>query len=219
MRNMNILALPDRISRDIFDYQQLIDALGHLQKPRDAISRLLAGGDVIRIRKGLYVFSRRLRRRPLSTELLANLTYGPSYISLDYALSYHGLIPERVRAVTSVCLGRSRKFQTPFGVFTYRSLTLNRYATGARLFGEENDPFLMAGPAKALVDKVWDDKRIRGTTLAEYHTYLLDDLRVDTEQLLSIPETDLEEVRAAYRSAKIDRLVRAVAQMRGSSNA
>ena len=51
----------------------------------------------MRIRKGLYAFGEPLRRAPISRELLANLIYGPSYISLDYALSYHGLIPETRR--------------------------------------------------------------------------------------------------------------------------
>jgi predicted transcriptional regulator of viral defense system len=111
--------LRQEIDRDHFDYQQLTACLSHLSKPRDKINKLLSKGEIVRIRKGLYTFGRPYRRGPLSRELLANLVYGPSYVSLDYALSYHGLIPERVSTVTSVALGRSRKFDTPLGTFTY----------------------------------------------------------------------------------------------------
>ena len=112
-----------QLGRDVFDYQQLTACLSYLSKPRDKINKLLGRGDIVRIRKGLYAFGGAYRREPLSRELLANLIYGPSYISLEYALSYHGLIPERVSTVTSVALGRSRKFDTPLGTFTYRSLS------------------------------------------------------------------------------------------------
>jgi hypothetical protein len=36
--------------------------------------------------QGIYVFGERYRRSPFSREVLANMIYGPSYISLDYAL-------------------------------------------------------------------------------------------------------------------------------------
>ena len=92
--------LRQQIARDVFDYQQLVTCLSQFSKPRDKIRRLLASGEIVRIRKGLYAFGAPLQRAPISRELLANLIYGPSYISLDYALSYHGLIPERVETVT-----------------------------------------------------------------------------------------------------------------------
>ena len=110
------------ITREIFDYQVLTDALSDYSKPRDKITKLLAGGAIVRIKKGLYCFGEGLRRGPVSREQVANLIYGPSYVSLDYALSYHGLIPERVEVVTSVTTRRSRKFETPLGSFSYRML-------------------------------------------------------------------------------------------------
>ena len=99
--------LRQQIDRDVFDYQQLVACLSQFSKPRGQNSQIVASGEIVRIRKGLYAFGAPLQRAPISRELLANLIYGPSYISLDYALSYHGLIPERVETVTSVTLGRS----------------------------------------------------------------------------------------------------------------
>src|SRR4030066_379589 len=110
----------DNIPAEIFDYQTLIEALKGLAYPRNRISDLLRQGIIIRIKKGLYVFGDKSRRDPYSKELLANLVYGPSYVSLDFALAYHGLIPERVEAQTSVTPIRSRRFATPVGLFISR---------------------------------------------------------------------------------------------------
>lgn len=208
-----------QIDREVFDYQRLLQCLSAYAKPRDRIRRLLDAGDIVRVKKGLYVFGDAYRRAPVSRELLANLIYGPSYISLDYALAWHGLIPERVTAVTSVTTGRSRRFTTPFGIFSYRSLAEPRYAMGALLQKGENESFLLASPEKALADKVWDDKRFDGATMAAYEDYLAQDLRVDTERLRLLDGERLEAVRAAYSSRKIDRLVRYVQTLRDAAHA
>ena len=206
--------LRERAGRDIIDYRHLIDCLGSLRKPRDRIRRMLSRGEIVRVKKGLYVFAEPYRRARIRREQLANLIYGPSYISLDYALFYHGLIPQRVETVTSVCVGRTRRFDTPFGAFTYRSLAMARYSTGAELHGVPEAPFLMAGPAKALVDKVWADSRPIGTSSMDYSTYLVEDLRIDREHLISLESHDLTAAAKAYGSAKIDRLVRFILGMK-----
>jgi predicted transcriptional regulator of viral defense system len=88
------------IPNEEFDYQTLLHGLGQYSRPRDKISDLLRKGVIIRVKKGIYIFGEDYRRRPFSREILANLIYGPSYISLEYALHYFGLIPERVEAVS-----------------------------------------------------------------------------------------------------------------------
>ena len=215
----NIGQIRQQIDREVFDYQGLLQCLCAYAKPRDKIKRLLNAGDIVRVKKGLYVFGEAYRRTPVSRELLANLISGPSYISLDYALAWHGLIPERVNTVTSVTTGRSREFTTPFGIFSYRSLSEPRYATGALLQQGENESFLLASPEKALADKVWDDKRFAGATLAEYDAYLASDLRVDIDRLRSLDEERLEAIRAAYSSRKIDRLIRYLQTFRETAHA
>lgn len=208
-----------QIDREIFDYQGLLQCLSDFAKPRDKIKRLLDAGDIVRVKKGIYVFGEAYRRAPVSRELLANLIYGPSYVSLDYALAWHGVVPERVSTVTSVTTGRSRVFTTPFGVFSYRYLPNPRYAVGALLQQGERESFLLASPEKALADKVWDDKRFSGMAMAEYGAYLRNDLRVDIDHLRSLDGERLEAVRAAYDSRKIDRLVRTLETFRETAHA
>ena len=206
------------INRDVFDYQQLTDCLASLRKPRDKIRRLLAKGDIIRIKKGLYVFGEVFRRGPLCRELLANLIYGPSYISLDYALSHYGLIPERVETVTSVTTGRSRKFDTPFGMFSYRHLSTTRYAPGVFLEQSGEDSYLIASPEKALADKIWVDKRIGGAQWIDYGSYLFQDLRLDRDCLITLDTNRLTDIANAYGSRKIDLLLRFLQSLREQSD-
>jgi|GEM_PF-49033 len=200
----------DQVRLDVLDYQQLTACLKDYAKPRDRISALLAEGSLIRVRKGLYVFGERYRRAPVNRGVLANLIYGPSYVSLDYALSYHGLTPERVENLTSVTTGGNRRFSTPFGVFTYQPLPVHRYAPGVQWSGDGDNHFLMASPEKALVDKVWTDKRFRPAGLKDYPGYLLEDLRIDEPSLATLNRDRLGEVCRAFTSRKIDMLVRSL---------
>ena len=195
------------IPAEIFDYQALIDALKVLAYPRNKIGRLLRQGVIIRIKKGLYVFGDKYRKYPYSRELLANLVYGPSYVSLDYALAYHGLIPERVEALTSVTPNRPRKFSTPVGLFLYRRIPLRAYEEGmVRVEGEHGQAFLIASPEKALADKIIS---IRGTPIAsigEMGRFLEEDLRIDPGAIRSLSAERIEEYAGRYRSLRLRRL-------------
>lgn len=206
---MNAIAQMRRnVGGEVFDYQVLLDALAGYRKPRDRITRMLASGAIMRVKKGLYCFGEAFRREPLSREYLANLIYGPSYVSLEYALSHHGLIPERVETITSITTRRSRDFDTPFGTFSYRMLKGPRYAVGAILETAGKTSFLVASPEKALADKVWTDKRFSGLRLSDYDAYLSDDLRIDREALSRFDYSRLQVIAIAYDSAKINNLVR-----------
>ncbi len=203
-----IALIRQKIERDVFDYQALMGVLKHYGKPRDKVTRLLAGGDIVRVKKGLYCFGEAFRREPVGREYLANLIYGPSYVSLDYALSVHGLIPERVETVTSVTTRRSREFTTPFGHFSYRMLNQPRYAVGTILESAGSVQFLMASPEKALIDKIWADKRYSGQSVSGYREYLFDDLRISPDALRGLDAARLSFIGKAYGSRKVDNLLR-----------
>lgn len=196
-----------RIQAEIFDYQTLTDALKDLSSPRDKTTLLLKQAVIIRVKKGLYVFGDNYRRYPYSKELLANLVYGPSYISLDYALAYHGLIPERVEALTSVTPSRSRRFSTPVGLFIYRQVPARAYEVGmVRVEGEHGQAFLIASPEKALADKIVS---VRGAHIAsngEMGRFLEEDLRIDAGALRSLSTETIDEFAGRYRSLRLRRL-------------
>jgi predicted transcriptional regulator of viral defense system len=214
------MAMMEQIRRQIpqeeFDYQTLLHCLKGYERPRDKIRALLKSNAIIRVKKGLYVFGPDYSGGPFSRELLANLIYGPSYVSLDYALSYYGLIPERVETVTSVTCGKNRTFSTPVGRFTYWSIPLDSYRVGINIIQlDERRSFLMATPEKALVDKICRnrDSDIGGTE--EFETYLLKHLRVDPGELLRLNPNRIKEFSQHWHSRKILLLATFLNQNRG----
>jgi len=195
----------ESIKEEIFTYTQVIDALGNYKKPRDVINTLLKNGDIIRIKKGLYVFGEVWRKKPYSREQLTNLIYGPSVISCDYVLSAVGLIPEQVKTITSITTGRSRSFDTPVGKFTYMQLNKERFSIGIEINKTNNGQYFTANPLKALADKIWLDKRFKPTSPKSYEPYLYDDLRIDPHILKNYLDKDfIEQLNEVYSARKIN---------------
>lgn len=119
---MNFERFRQEVKVEVFDYQLLANYLKELKKPRDKISALVAEGKIIRVKKGLYVFGEDWRRAPLNLEMVANLIYGPSCVSFEYALTHYGMIAERAIVITSLTIGDSKTFSTPLGTFEYRAI-------------------------------------------------------------------------------------------------
>jgi len=117
-----------QIPNDFFTTAELMRIL--LKSPDGhygLVKRAIAKGDIIRIRRGLYVLSKRHQRNGIDLFELAQTIYGPSYISLESALSYHRWIPEGVQTTTSVSQNRSIEFRTPLGVFSYSRMPKFNY--------------------------------------------------------------------------------------------
>ena len=135
-----------------FDYQLAMDRVVRYRAPRNKIRNLRENGDLIRIRKGLYVAPSFPGRPPAVSPLaLAALIYGPSYVSLESALSHHGLIPERVDEITSVTCKRAKRFQTPLGRFTYRPVSESAFSYGVALQSVAGGSFLPGGAGEGAV--------------------------------------------------------------------
>lgn len=196
------------IEKDVFDYTQLMHVLAEYSKPRDAVSSLLRKEQIIRVRKGLYVFGDLWQRQPISREMLANLVYGPSILSIDYALAWHGLIPEYVDVLTSISSGRSRHFNTPLGGFSYTHLSQERFSFGATIQKSNTGNWLITEPIKALADKVWTDKRFQPTSPSSYADYLFEDLRIDEDTLAGyFNKFNINNLVQAYSTRKVTWMV------------
>jgi len=111
-------------------HQLMMSFLKNYRRPNDKIKALRAEGILESIKKGLYIAGPNIRASKPESELLANHIYGPSYVSLETALSYYGLIPERVYETASMTTKSSKEFNTPAGIFTYTHLPLPYYAFG-----------------------------------------------------------------------------------------
>ena len=175
------------------DYNFLVSYLRDYRYPRNKIGSLLKAGQLVRVKKGLYVKA----GGGFSSPVLANMIYGPSYVSQDYALSLYALIPERVHVVTSMTLGRTKRFETPVGVFTYEPLPEHLFPIGIRRTEvTHTQPFLVASPEKALVDIIW--KRADLDAPSALEDFLVGDRRVELDVPHLFSMTRMRELARAY---------------------
>lgn len=204
-----IALLRGQIKTEEFDYETLMQALSQYKKPRDAITKLLRAGSILRIKKGLYIFGETYRRGVVCKESLANLIYGPSYVSLEYALSYYGLIPERVETVTSMTSLRNKAFQTPIGVFEYVHLNPKKMSVGiATIEADRLHQYLIATPEKALSDRIAFHKNL--TTTEDIYSFVCEGLRIEEEALAKFQCPLMDEIQKVYRNVAVTQLYQLV---------
>jgi hypothetical protein len=110
----------------------LYSLYGDLKFPENKIADLERKGFVVRIKRNLYVVSKRVHDQEISSELVANHLYGPSYVSLESALTHYGLIPERVYAMRSVSMKMRKNYDTPLGHFEFVKMPEKYFPIGVR---------------------------------------------------------------------------------------
>lgn len=111
------------------------------------LHRYAKKGFIVRVKRGLYAFPDTLPPEPL----IANKMYAPSYLSLEFALSYHRVIPETVYEMTSVTTKSKRRFETLRKIYSYRRVKKDAF-TGYRTEKQQGFSYLIADPEKAFVD-------------------------------------------------------------------
>lgn len=165
-------------------HQLLMSLLQDYKRPNDKIHSLLSEGVIQPIKKGLYIAGPAINSATPEPFLLANHILGPSYISLDSALSHHGLIPERVFEITSVTTKAARRFNTSVGIYSYTRLPLPYYSFGIQQLRLADDQYAMiASPEKALFDKIVCTSGLVLRSQKSAMSYLLEDLRIDETNL------------------------------------
>lgn len=167
------------------------------------ICREVKNGNLIKIINGLYETNPNVKGY-----LLAGSIYGPSYLSFDFALSYYGLIPEKVTAYTSATCDKKKKknYENQFGTFLYRDVPVNVYPLGINIIEEDEYVYQIATPEKALCDKLYTLSPIKNMT--ELENVLFNDLRIDMDELNNFNIKDLEEISNSYHSTNVDLLYR-----------
>ncbi len=115
------------------------------------LSRWHKSGKLIQLRRGMYVLSDIYRKADIYCPAVASVLHRPSYLSLEKALEFYNLIPERVTTYTSVTAQRPAEFETELGIFKYAHIQkaffwgyTENVLNGQRAF--------VALPEKALLD-------------------------------------------------------------------
>ncbi len=189
----------ENIKSDYFSDCEILNFIeGSANRRYSLIKRAIAKGEIVHIRRGLYCLAERYRKKPLNLFTVAQRIYGPSYISLESALNYHGWIPEAVHTVTSVTSRRSKMFDTPLGLFDYKKVICDPLFIGVESVANEGENFFMARPLKAVADYIYVYKKDwRGMKP------LTDSLRIEEELLNSLTASEFEALSRSYQNRRV----------------
>lgn len=198
------VSIMNRLTRALFEtLEEPVFTAADIQniEPNDnaryaLVKRALRNGDLIQIRRGLYTFCPTLRKKSLHPGALANRLYYPSYVSMEYALGYHGWIPEAVVKVTCATSRNSTDFDTKVGLFSYHRIPQAMFFCGVDAVSTADRSWLLASPLKALADYVYA-RKLRWPGIEP----LLESLRIEEEALGTLSAPDFESVQGNYRTA------------------
>lgn len=175
---------------------------------KQKVYNIESSGNVIRLKRGLYVVAPEVSRVALSTELIANHLYAPSYVSMQTALRYYGLIPEAVYTTQSMTLKHTRSFDTPIGRFEYRTISREAFAIGVTSINKQNYAFLIATPEKALCDLIAYSPKVNLRYLTDVEQYLEEDIRFENEELRNLDITIFDRyVKVGKKANSIETLI------------
>ena len=177
--------------------------LSNYSNKNNKISRDIRDGKLFKIINGLYETNANT-----PGYLLAGSIYGPSYISFEYALSYYGLIPERVSTVTCATFNKKKKkkYDTSFGIFTYRDIPDLAYPEEIILKTEGDYSYQIATPEKALCDKLYSLEPINNYD--NLCNMLFNDLRIDEDEFNKLNVSKVEKLSNLYHSTNVTLLAK-----------
>lgn len=159
------------------------------------IKRAFKKEELVRLKRGVYLID----HLPLDAFEIAQHLYGPSYISLESALSYHGWIPEAVYTTTSVSTKKSPTITTAIGIFSYEHTPAEQFF----MCVERIDGFLIAHPWKALADYVYVYRKKWKSVLE-----MMEDLRIERSSIEGSERSVLEEIAQYYDSPRVRRFAK-----------
>ena len=187
----------------------LLEELREYASPRSKLSRMAKNREIFPTVKGLYETD-----KGTPGIYLAGSVYGPSYVSFEYALGHYGLIPEAVYTLTCATFEKkkAKKYETPFGTFTYRDVPSEAFPLALTLVNENGYYYRIATPEKALCDMLYT---LRPTAnAAELHTMLNDDLRIEDSELRKLDAALVAELSEHYHTTNVKRLCTLLRRLR-----
>lgn len=133
----------------------MLKASGETSTLKVQLSQWKKKGLISQLRRGLYTLCKEEREIEPTHFFLANQIFIPSYVSLESALAFYGLIPEFVASTTSITARKTCKFKNEFGIFTYQHIKKEGYDGFISIQEKDNINILIATPEKAVVDFVY----------------------------------------------------------------
>ena len=183
----------------------LKEKLSNYANPLDKIKRDADSGALIRLTRGLYEVNPTIDPCFLASTILA-----PSYLSFDWALSYYGLIPEKVFAITSATLNmrKNKTYVNAFGRFEYSDIPESAFSEGLSYI--ENDEYIVkiATKEKAICDSLSKWRVVKN--IKELKELLFTDKRIDEYEFSMCDFTLMKRLASLYKKTNLDMLVKLI---------
>lgn len=122
---------------------------------RRQLGRWVKAGKVYQLRRGLYALAPPYQQVKPHPFTVANQLVRPSYVSLQSALAYYGMIPEYVPMTTSVTTDRPREFDSPLGKYRFHHIKKERFFAFDLIDLGKGQAAYLASPEKSLLDLVY----------------------------------------------------------------
>ncbi len=161
------------------------------------ISQWVGNGYLKKIKKGLYILSN--REKEINPMALAEKIYSPSYLSLEYALNYYGIIPDIPGTYTSVSSRKTMNFKNDFGYFSYQKIK-PEFFTGYQPLTDKGVSFALAYPEKAIMDYIYFNKNKLATKFEFW-----EEMRINED--FKFDKKRIEFYKKIFHDKKIDVLV------------
>jgi predicted transcriptional regulator of viral defense system len=138
----------------VFSSALLLSGKVSVPQVRLQLSRWVKDGRLIQLRRRLYALAPVWRKVEPHPFLIANRMQRGSYVSVQSALAFHGIIPEYVPVVTSVGPGRPETIRNPLGAFQFNHLARQLIFGYSQVEVAPKQLAFVASPEKALLDLI-----------------------------------------------------------------
>lgn len=173
--------------------------------PLDKIKRDADRGIIFRLTKGIYETEK-------STDpcLLASSILSPSYLSFDWALSYYGLIPERVFAITSATFGsrKNKTFKNYFGRYEFSDIPSDAFSEGLTYLESGDYIVKIATKEKAICDSLCKWRVVK--SVKDLKELLFEDKRIDIDEFASCDFNLMKRLASIYRKTNLKILIKLI---------
>jgi predicted transcriptional regulator of viral defense system len=193
---MKFVSLLQKVSTLPVFTVRFLSAGENLPQIRLQISRWVKDGKIIRLHKGLYTLAEPYRKVSSEPFCIANSLKQASYVSLHSALSWYGMIPEFVPAVTSIATGRPQTIETPLGRFEFRHVSQKFFWGYQQVELKFGLTAFIARPEKALLDLIY-------LTFGGDEIECIEELRI--QNFDQINRVVLREFVERFKSPKLNR--------------
>lgn len=173
--------------------------------PLDKIKRDVDSGVLIRLTRGLYEDDSGVNPCFLASSILS-----PSYLSFDWALSYYGLIPEKVVAITSASLNnrKNKTFINKFGRYEYSDIPSIAFPEGLTYIEDGDYIVKIATKEKAICDSLSKWRVVN--SVKSLKELLFVDKRIDKEEFSTCDFPLLVRLASLYKKTNLDLLIKLI---------